>query len=212
MTLGNQTGSSSQIRLAKVEDLVHIPVIEAAAAKQFEPYAAQLEISVDLLSGLTPLTFLKRAQLEKRVWVAVVDAWPVGFIVAKFLQHSCFIVELDVLPAYSRRGIGTALIAHCCEGAMQRNYTQMTLTTFRYVPWNIPFYRRCGFEILLPERCSDELRAIAAHEARYGFAQRHRVVMHKLLSEVSTEVLPEVSTKALNTGALNTGATSEFNR
>lgn len=176
------TSSNHTVRLARAEDLDYIPKIEAAAAKQFEPYVTQLEISVDLLSGLTPMPFLRRAQTERRLWVGVVDTQPVGFIVAKFLQESCFIVELDVLPAYGRQGMGTALVESCCEGARLRNHTQITLTTFRYVPWNIPFYRRCGFEILPPERCPYELKAIVQHEARYGFAQQHRVVMYKLLS------------------------------
>lgn len=171
------------VRLAEANDLARIPEIEAAAAKQFEPYAARLEISVELLSGLTPMAFLKRAQAEKRIWVGLIDSQLVGFIVAKFLQESCFIVELDVLPAYSRRGMGAALVKICCEGAKRRNHHQVTLTTFRYVPWNIPFYRRCGFEILPPERCPYELKAIVQHEARYGFAQRHRVVMRKHLAD-----------------------------
>jgi len=29
-------------------------------------------------------------------------------------------------------------------------YTALTLTTFRYVPWNTPFYRSCGFELVNP--------------------------------------------------------------
>lgn len=177
MTLSDYT-----IRLAEREDLIHIPVIEAEAARQFEPYAARLEISVDLLSGLTPMTFLKRAQAEKRIWVGAINAQPVGFIVAKFLQESCFIVELDVLSDYGRRGLGTALVECCCEGARLRNHTQVTLTTFRYVPWNIPFYQQCGFEILPPKRCPYELRAIVEHEARYGFEPKHRVVMRKFVS------------------------------
>ena len=174
--------SNYSIRLAEEADLAYIPTIEASAARQFEPYVSQLDISVELLSGLTPMTFLKRAQAERRVWIAVVDAQPVGFIVAKFLLESCFIVEIDVLPAYGRQGIGSALIETCCEAARSRNHTQLTLTTFRYVPWNIPFYRQCGFEILPPERYSAELNAIVQHEARYGFVQKHRVVMRRVLS------------------------------
>ena len=176
------TLSNYSIRLAQAADLASIPAIEATAARQFEPYVAQLEISVDLLSGLTPMTFLKRAQVENRIWVAVVEDQPVGFIVAKFLTESCFVVELDVLPDYGRQGIGSALIEICCESARSRNHTQLTLTTFRYVPWNIPFYRQCGFEILPIERCCSELRAIVQHEARYGFVQKHRVVMRRILS------------------------------
>ncbi len=187
------------VRLAKKVDLSYIPTIETAAAKLFEPYAAQLEISVDLLSGLTPMSFLERAQVEKRVWVAIAKGHPVGFIVAKFLRESCFVVEIDVLPAYGRQGIGTALIAGCCEGARSRNQKQITLTTFRYVPWNIPFYRQCGFEILSPDRWSYEIKAIVQHEARYGFAQKHRVVMHKLLPEK----LPKTVSPRLDKSRIN---------
>ncbi len=44
------------------------------------------------------------------------------------------------------------------------------------------FLRRCGSRLLSPDRWSRALKAIVEHEARYGFAQKHRVVMYKPLS------------------------------
>jgi hypothetical protein len=42
----------------------------------------------------------------------------------------------------------------------------VTLTTFRDVPWNAPFYRRLGFEVV--DELPSGLAAIRAHEAMAG--------------------------------------------
>ncbi len=181
------------VRLAKEEDIFALSEVERVAAQRFLPYLEQLEISSELLEGLTPLRFLRRAQTERRLWVAVftdksidestdgsIDRprpFPVGFIVAKFLPKSCFIVELSVHPDHGRRGIGSSLVAACCRGAEARDTQWLTLTTFRYVPWNIPFYQGLGFKVLTAEQWSPEIQAIVQHEDRYGFLTQHRVVM-----------------------------------
>lgn len=179
------------IRLANEAEVAYLPDIERAAAMRFLPYLDQLDITADLLEGLTPPRFLRWAQQEKRLWVAVSElvgqsnpdalAKPVGFIVAKYLPGSCFIVELDVHPEFGRLGIGSALIEACCKGAIARNRSQVTLTTFRYIPWNIPFYQRLGFRVLPAAQWSSAIQAIVEHETRYGFAPEHRVVMGRRL-------------------------------
>lgn len=156
-----------------------MPDIERAAAQRFLPYLDWLNIPSSALEGLTTLDFLRQAQADERLWVSIVGARPVGFVVAKFLSKSCFIVELDVHPNYGRQGIGASLIEACCRSAQARGFERVTLTTFRKVPWNIPFYRQVGFEVLPPERWSAEIRAIVQHEARYGFAKEKRAVMYR---------------------------------
>lgn len=169
------------IRLAEDADIRVLPAVERAAAQRFLPYLDRLEISAALLEGLSPISFLRRSQREQQLWVAVPNdeptSPPVGFVVTKFLHRSCFIVELSVHPDYGRRGMGSALIEACCMDALARGVRQVTLTTFRYVPWNIPFYQRLGFRQLQAAQWSPEISAIVQHEARYGFAQAHRVVM-----------------------------------
>ncbi|MEL7331328.1 MAG: GNAT family N-acetyltransferase [Cyanobacteria bacterium J06560_2] len=170
-----------RVRLARATEIYALPEIESVAAQRFSPYLDQLEISDELLRGLTPLTFLRRAQIEHRLWVAVINEGPadrpVGFIVVKFLPESCFIVEISVHPDHGRKGVGSALIQACCKGAEAKGAAWVTLTTFRQVPWNIPFYQRLGFDCLKAEHWSSEMRAIVQHEDRYGFAMKHRVVM-----------------------------------
>ncbi|MEM6596964.1 MAG: GNAT family N-acetyltransferase [Cyanobacteria bacterium P01_D01_bin.36] len=191
------------VRLAEEADIDGLPEIERAAAQRFFPYLKQLEISAGLLEGLTPVSFLRRARYERRLWVAVStdeNQRLVGFIVAKFLPNSCFIVELSVHPSHGRQGVGSALVEACCMGALTRNVQQVTLTTFRYIPWNIPFYQQLGFRELNARYWSPEIRAIVQHEARYGFAQQHRTVMIRparrglsttLLSEIPAEISVE---------------------
>ncbi|MEO1621364.1 MAG: GNAT family N-acetyltransferase [Cyanobacteria bacterium J06632_3] len=185
------------VRLAYESEFNHLPNVERAAAQRFLPYLEQLEIPVALIEGLTPLQFLRRAQLENRLWVAVptqeadqtitssqkeAQQQPVGFLVAKFLPEGCFVVELSVHPTHGRMGLGSALVEACCEGARSRGADRILLTTFRHVPWNIPFYQKLGFEILPAEKWSPDISAIVDHETRYGFAQKHRAVMMRMLS------------------------------
>ena len=177
------------IRLAEEADINALPGVERAAAQRFLPYVEQLEITTKLLEGLTPTRFLLRSQREQRLWVAIpsripnqsanqsANPQPVGFIVAKFLPDSCFVVELSVHPDHGRRGIGSALVEACCTAALSRGRQQVTLATFRYVAWSIPFYQRLGCRPLGHGYWSPDIEAIVQHEARYGFARKHRVVM-----------------------------------
>ena len=174
--------TKARIRFAEAGDIACLADIERAAAKRFLPYLTWLEVSPELLEGLVPLKFLREAQTENRLWVATVSEQVVGFVVTKYLVESCFVVELDVHPNYCRRGIGSALLEAGCTGAYMHGFEQMLLTTFRRIPWNIPFYQKSGFSVLPPERWSYEIRAIVQHEARYGFAKEKRVVMARSLT------------------------------
>ena len=58
---------------------------------------------------------------------------------------------------------------------------QVTLTTFRGVPWNMPFYARLGFEELPRAEWPPPLRAIVADEAARGLDPERRVVMIRTL-------------------------------
>lgn len=169
------------IRLAISSDVDYLPAIERAAARLFLPYLERLCLPLELLEGLTTTQFLRRAQADQRLWVASVIKEPIGFVVVKFLLNSCFVIELDVHPSYGRQGIGSALMRACCHGASSRGAKWMILTTFRYVPWNIPFYRQLGFKEWPSEQWPVEIEAIVQHEARYGFLPEKRVVMRRQL-------------------------------
>jgi hypothetical protein len=51
------------------------------------------------------------------------------------------------------------------------------LTTFASVPWNAPYYSRCGFRILDDAELAPGLRAIRQREAELGLDKWLRVCM-----------------------------------
>jgi GNAT superfamily N-acetyltransferase len=165
------------IRLATSADVALLPAIESAAAKRFQDYLDILEILPDKLENVVPISFLLRSQVANRLWVAKIDKDPVGFLVARPLQESFFIVELDVLPEFSRQGIGSALMQAAMEASLKQGFDTISLTTFRHTPWTIPFYQKLGFSVVTYEALPFELQEIVDFEETYGFPKKSRVTM-----------------------------------
>jgi len=90
--------------------------------------------------------------------------------------------EIDVHPDHGQRGLGTRLVGAVCEWAAHGGYTEVTLTTFREVPWNMPFYAGLGFEVVPASELSPNLLSIVADETRRGLDPARRVVMRRRLS------------------------------
>jgi GNAT superfamily N-acetyltransferase len=86
---------------------------------------------------------------------------------------------MDVLPAYGRRGLGGRLLEAVCDWARAHGYPAVTLSTFRDVPWNGPFYRRHGFRDLRPAEWTPGMQAIREKEARHGLRVEARVFMRR---------------------------------
>ncbi len=83
----------------------------------------------------------------------------VGFARVEVLDGTAHLGQLAVVPAAGRRGLGTALVGAVVAWAGARGYPSVTLTTFRDVPWNAPFYRRLDFvEVAHPTGALAELR------------------------------------------------------
>ena len=168
------------IRSACLSDIEYLPTIERAAAQRYIPYLSELGLTLGTLENIVSVDFLRQAVLLQHLWVAVMPGIPdviTGFIVVDRLPGGYFIVELDILPDYGRQGMGSALIKQVVQSACDNGFTTITLTTFRHVPWTIPFYRRLGFEIVVPADYTPDIRAIVSHETRHGFSPQARVVM-----------------------------------
>ncbi|EST37103.1 hypothetical protein N566_14850, partial [Streptomycetaceae bacterium MP113-05] len=55
----------------------------------------------------------------------------------------------------------------------------LTLTTFADVPWNAPYYERCGFRPLAVHQETPGLRRRRAHEAAAGLDRWPRLCMRR---------------------------------
>ena len=92
-----------------------------------------------------------------------------------------YVEEMDVLPTHGRRGLGARLLGRVCTWAEAQGHAAVTLSTFRDVPWNGPFYRKHGFRDLEPAEWTPGMRAIREKEAQHGLHVEARVFMRREL-------------------------------
>jgi lactoylglutathione lyase len=163
------------IRAAQRQDLAHIPQIELAAARLLSGHAPE-----SVLRETTSQDELQDALDGGRLWVAQAADAPVGFALVEPLDAgTAHLKEIDVLPAHGRRGIGRQLVEEVCRWACSAGYGCVTLTTFRDVPWNMPFYERLGFRVIPPAALSPALHAVVQEETHRGLDPSRRVVMRR---------------------------------
>jgi GNAT superfamily N-acetyltransferase len=167
------------IALATLEHLDALPQIELEAAALLRGHAP-----ASVLEETTPLHEFALAQREGRLWVALDGATPVGFAhVVMLTDGHPHLEELDVAPNHGRRGLGTALLCEVLAWVASVGHEELTLTTFRDVPWNMPFYARHGFVETVIDNLRPELDAIVRNEANRGLDRGRRVVMsHRVAS------------------------------
>ncbi|HIF8262561.1 TPA: GNAT family N-acetyltransferase [Klebsiella pneumoniae] len=113
--------------------------------------------------------------------LAVAAGQPVGFILTEPLDDALFIVEVAVHQAWQQQGIGRMLLERVIESARQMGYPAVTLTTFREVPWNAPFYTRLGFAMLDELTLPAGLAAKREQETRHGLPPESRCAMRLAL-------------------------------
>jgi GNAT superfamily N-acetyltransferase len=163
------------IRAARPRDVGLLPAIELAAAQLLSGHAPD-----SVLNETTSQEVLEAARREGRLWVALVDDEPVGFAHVETIESDAVhLAEIDVLPEHARRGLGTRLVTRVCDWAASAGCGSVTLTTFRDVPWNMPFYARLGFEVMSTAELTPALRAVVDDERRRGLDPERRVVMRR---------------------------------
>ena len=159
-------------RPTTAHDVASLPAIERAAGQRFRalPELAWLADG-DVISVEQHRDYAEQGLS----WLALAAGRPVGFLLAEAHASSLFIVELSVDLDWQGKGIGRQLIACAAEHARKKGLASLTLTTFRDVPWNAPFYARLGFERVTA--LTPELRQKREEEAAHGFAYETRCAM-----------------------------------
>jgi GNAT superfamily N-acetyltransferase len=106
---------------------------------------------------------------------------PVGFFVLDRLADQPYLEQLSVRPDRGRRGLGTALLEAACARLAEQGDAELWLTTYAHVPWNAPFYARCGFVVVPEASCSPELRAVLEEQRGALPVPEQRVAMRRKL-------------------------------
>jgi len=155
----------------------HLPAIEESAGRLF---VGVVPLPEDPDTG--DAAWFGRVQEQGLLWVAA-DAGdaPVAFAAFEALGGALHLEEVDVHPDHARQGLGARLVEAAAVFARERGCPEITLTTFREVPWNAPYYRRLGFHEVPEAEWTPALRARVAEEAARGIGPAGRVVMRRRL-------------------------------
>ena len=157
------------IRPAQASDLSHLAEIEMSAAEAFAAYGQPLADG----SSAAPREQWDAALAAGLLWVAS-DAkdGPVGFLRAEITADGLYVDEVDVRLDHQRRGHGRRLMRASIAAAKSMRLQAVTLTTFRDIPWNAPFYATLGFRALSPAETSTHLAGKLADQAARGLEGR----------------------------------------
>lgn len=165
---------SLDIRAALPTDARVLPLVEKDAGQIF-----RFEEGLEWLAnqdGGTVESYLPLIQAQT-VWVAEAANEICGFLAARIEKPDLHIVEVSVCRKRQRQGVARALIERAAEEARQLRLEALTLTTFRDLPWNAPYYARLGFEKVQEASLSERLKAQLEIEAAAGLPRSRRCAM-----------------------------------
>ena len=110
------------------------------------------------------------------------DGEPIGYAMVDIVDGHAHLEQVSVVPEHSGQGVGTELLEAVAGWASGQGHPEVTLTTFRDVPFNAPLYEKRGYETVPEDEWSDGLKAIVAREAQDGLDISRRVVMRRRLA------------------------------
>ena len=154
---------SVTLRPGRVADIFRLQEIERAAAELFR--GSEL-IDVDAMSVIAMGGHI--VSIDEGMSLVAEEAGRVaGFIIGEIHDHDAYLRELDVDPAFQKRGIGAKLVHAFAETAHAKGARCVYLSTFRMPPWNAPFYRKLGFRDVEQTDYLPWMAAIAAEQAAF---------------------------------------------
>jgi GNAT superfamily N-acetyltransferase len=156
-----------EVRVARPEEYPLITEIESAADGLFAAHGVRVP------DGRTPVAVLAAAAA-----VLVTGDPPVGSAWLEIVDGLAHLEQLSVHPSAMRHGRGTALLLASIDWAAAHGYPAITLTTFRDLAFNGPFYARHGFVPMT--ELSAGLAALRENERALGLdRQGVRIAMRR---------------------------------
>lgn len=166
-----------RIRPAEPADLPVLQDLEVEAGRMFRT------LGMDAVAEDEPadLATLERFRTAGGAWVLGTEPGErvAAYLLSEVVDGALHIEQVSTHPKAAGRGAGLQLIEHAAVRAREAGLPALTLTTFREVPWNAPYYARLGFRPVEEDRLTPGLREIRAHEAALGLDRWPRLVMRR---------------------------------
>jgi GNAT superfamily N-acetyltransferase len=123
-------------------------------------------LSEEALADHVPEEVFEHALKENDLIVARdAKGQPVGFALTSQRGGTLYLDQISVHPDHGRKGLGRALIARVVGEARERKLRCITLSTFRDLAWNGPYYRTLGFREIPQSKMADWMRALEKVQA-----------------------------------------------
>ena len=132
------------VRRAEAEDLPALLNVQAAAATRFARLG--LIATPDGLPETIPINAFQRATLKGLLFLAEYAQRKVGFALCSIERPDLYLDQISVIPDAGRKGVGAALLDAASTEAARRGLWGVSLSTFRDVPWNAPFFAKQNFQ------------------------------------------------------------------
>ncbi len=132
------------IRRAENKDIPALLDVQSAAASRFRPL--NMIATADSLPDPIPAAVFERATARALLFVAEMNLRCVGFALCSVERPDLYLDQLSVIPNAGRQGAGAKLIQAIDLEASRRGLWGVSLSTFRDVPWNGPFFAKNGFD------------------------------------------------------------------
>ena len=126
--------------------------------------------------------FARWAEPHDILVVEAPDAAPAGFAAMRQVGRFLHLGELSVDPTHGRRGIGRTLVEAVAVRAGELGLDGVSLSTFRAVPFNAPFYAGLGFAELPLDAAPAELSRLFYDEVPGGIEPGARLLMTRVPS------------------------------
>jgi GNAT superfamily N-acetyltransferase len=166
------------ISLAEPEDVCFLPDIERSAGQIFKAYSDELGLRDDLFDHVNSVETFSKAQQACQLWIAkTIGGELIGFALVVQIEGFAHLEELAVLPSHGRQGVGSALLMAVCTWAKTAGFTAVTLRTFKSIPWNEPFYKSRGFQVVESSSLSGGHGQLEIFEQQRGLRIDTRITM-----------------------------------
>jgi 4-diphosphocytidyl-2-C-methyl-D-erythritol kinase len=159
---------------AAPEDVADLVFADLAASRLF---AGTGYLPDEALTDHVPIETLEAAMAPGHLTAVRCRGDAVGFAMTSVRGNSLYLDQISVDPAHGRKGLGAALMEHVIRDAGRRGLKSVTLSTFRDLAWNGPFYRSLGFRELARKHMEDWMLELEASQAANGLDVSKRCFM-----------------------------------
>ncbi len=131
-----------------------------------------MEVPADLFRDFTPVEAWWSRMEAGTLWVAEDAGRVTAFLAASAYGTRLHIDEIDVSRDLQGKGIGRQMLSDLIVWARTNGFVCLSLTTFRHIPWNGPFYASLGFHEWPTDEAPGEIQRALASEAARGLKDR----------------------------------------